>query len=192
MEVERPADRGARRAPFAVLALVWVALLVLLGALGALAGDVGDCRDLNIVELELAFTADRAQDLLDGCPDLEPLRDGLRADSLLFVPAYVVVLAFWPVVAQLQRGQAAGRVRRDRLAVGAVLVAGVLDLIENQALHQVLDDAGDGTWPAVAAAAAVPKFLLVLVAAVLGLGALRDAWRGRDGRAADAGTGGDG
>jgi hypothetical protein len=193
MEVDRSTDRRSRRAPFWALGLLWGALVVLTAGLGTMAGDVGDCRDLNVVELELAGTSGRAQDLLEGCADegadrgteptqvqLRGVRDGLNADSALFVPAYVVLIAYWPLVAQLQPGRTNAVARRARLAVGAVVAAGLLDLVENHALHQVLDDAGNDPWPLVAAVAAVPKFLLIVVASVLGLGALREVWRSRN------------
>jgi hypothetical protein len=192
MEVDRASVRRSRRAPFWALALLWVALAVLTGGLGTLAGDVGDCRDLNIVELEVAGSSDRAEELLEGCADpaadpgteptqvqLRGVRDGLNADSWFFVPSYILLIAYWPLVAQLQLGRGPQVARRSRVAVAAVVAAGLLDLLENHALHQVLDDPGEDPWPLVAAAAAVPKFLLIIVASVLGLGALREVWRTR-------------
>lgn len=132
-----------------------------------------DCSGHSIVDVELAFTADRSAEALAGC-SMGDVQSALAWD-VVFIVLYVVVLAAagrfvggsWP-----ERGLGGYRVRRLRAAgatlAGVAVGAGMLDLLENAALAIGLKDRGGavsvGTpWAEVAAIAGWTKFTLVAV-----------------------------
>jgi hypothetical protein len=118
----------------------------------------------SVVALQIAGDADRAHELLAGADQetLDDLRTGLQRDNVL-VLAYVAAAAFW-----LWYGRVNLRTRRTRrlaqVLTGAVVVAGVADLVENRALSDLLDEGGDNDAAAVVAtAAAIPKWMILAV-----------------------------
>ncbi|MEJ7584353.1 MAG: hypothetical protein WKF43_09780 [Acidimicrobiales bacterium] len=176
------------RAPGLALATpALLASLVVLGWALTQAGDVGACGDLNILELEIAGSEERAADLLRACGredagsvvdatarDFGGLHRGLHWDSWVAVPLYVLVLSSW---CWCTHWKAPPRSRTGRgllrLGVTAAVLAGLFDLIENHFLRLVLrDNPTSGSASRVAFATAVPKFVLVGFAAVVALGGL--------------------
>lgn len=117
-----------------------------------------------ILELEFAWTAQRAEVVLAGA-DLDAVRATILWD-FLFLALYASALylgSLWASgVFTSERLQQAG----PYIAIGA-LAAGVFDVVENLAMLGHLNGwLGFSGWPAVAGLMAVPKFFLVLVAIV--------------------------
>lgn len=124
----------------------------------------------GILALEFAGKGDAAKAIVDrwaACTktpgaSVSAGHHALDLDTTLFIPLYVVTVAWWC----LHVGWAAYRrsVRRSAVMVMvAVLFAGLLDEIENVALNRVI--AGDGgTWATIATAVTVPKWLILAIA----------------------------
>lgn len=172
-----------RRTLRRIVAVLGALTIVTLGV-GALAGSVPPCSTGNIVDLELARTAERATELIGGCEadGLDTLRRALRIDDLGFIPLYVVSIAAWALVAA-QRLAWSSELRRRMVlaAVPAVIAAGVFDLIENYHLRTVVDAAGASDAAGSAFTVSVVKWALVIYAFCAGTVALvrvsREAFR---------------
>jgi hypothetical protein len=152
-----PEDR--RRGVFlAVLA----ATLIVMGGLSALDGPLRtSAAPQGMVSLELAGDGARAARILDSWGER-----GRRAAALslgldcLFLVLYATANA----LACLWAGRVLAPRALARLATPLAWgqwVAGALDAVENVALAVVLVDGPAGPWPALARAAAAPKFALV-------------------------------
>lgn len=158
-----------RRFRLIVAALGVLSIVTL--AVGGVAGAVPSCATGNIVELELARTADRATELIGACDaaGLQTLSDGLRIDSFVFVPLYVATIVGWSLLgARTLQWSSPLRRRLVVGAAGATVLAGAFDLVENHFLSQVVDAAGASDAAGPAFAASVVKWLLVIAALVVG------------------------
>ncbi len=135
-----------------------------LAALAAGAVTTAAAQGFPIVDLELAGTAERADDVVRGV-DLGVVRAAIVWD-FLFIFFYTPALFFGSLWARRQFRGDFGRRAGAVIAAGG-LVAGALDLIENVAMLAYLRDPnGWGGWNPLAAAMAIPKFVLALVAVV--------------------------
>jgi hypothetical protein len=158
--------KGSKRG-FRVLVAVGVILTIATLGMGSLAGRHPSCATGSVLELEVAFTEDRAVELIGPCDEegFDVLRDGLRADNRGFVPFYVASVAFWCVLGARRLAWSSGLRRRIVwAAAGAVVVAGAFDLVENHFLANVVDAAGASSDIGVASAASVVKWVLILFA----------------------------
>lgn len=140
----------------------------------------------STVDLQVAGTSARADALLVECSRAD-ITDPLIGDSLLFVPAYVLVLG----AATALVGPLGYRVRSlRRLALpmtAAVVLAGALDLVENLSVWFGLDGQARGSLhlgdaaAAVSSVAAWPKLVLLTLAllyvAVAALGYVANPFR---------------
>lgn len=155
------------RRPLRRIVAILGGLTVVTVGVGALAGSVPPCSVGNIVDLELARTAERATELIGGCDadGLDTLRRALRIDDLGFIPLYVVSISAWVLVAA-QRLTWKSELRRRLLlgAVPAVVVAGVFDLVENHHLRTVIDAGGASDAASSAFTASIVKWILVVYA----------------------------
>jgi hypothetical protein len=145
--------------------ILWIAGLASLVGWVFLAFQDGEIRDSGgpgIVSFEVAGTADRAQEIVDEWG--EDGRDAARLSLIVdypFLIAYSLFLAVACTVASerfARRGHA-GAARVGVPLAWAQFVAGACDAIENAALLRVLDGHTD-VYPALALAAAIPKFTL--------------------------------
>jgi hypothetical protein len=116
---------------------------------------------LPIVEFELAWTSDRAMDLVAG--RTSEFRDALVADWAAFIPGYVLTIVL------CVRRQAS---RRAALLVSLLAIdAGVCDVVENWWLWRGLSDPTDHNFM-LATVFACAKFVLLVPAAVFAVRAL--------------------
>ncbi|MFV9673257.1 MAG: hypothetical protein ACNYZH_08520 [Acidimicrobiia bacterium] len=142
-----------------------------IAALAAGAITTAAAQGFPIVELELAVTAERADEVMRGA-DIDAIQAAILWD-FLFIFFYAPALFFGSLWARRQFSGDLGRRTGTVIAVGG-LIAGALDLVENVAMLAYLRDPGawDG-WNLLSAAMAIPKFILVLVAVgyiLLGIG----------------------
>ena len=139
----------------------WVVALAAI-AVGAITTSVAD--GFPILELEFAWTAERADEVLAGA-DL----DAVNATTLwdfVFLVLYSAALFLGSLWAS--EVFAGDRLRRAGrwIAFGAVY-AGILDVIENLAMLSYVNGWSEFSgWLAIAGVMAIPKFLLVFVAIV--------------------------
>lgn len=134
----------------------------------------------NMVALGLAGSHERAAAVLEtwSCEDprvdaLADASESVRRDTWFLVPAYVAAISYWCLYVHW----AAYRPAMRRLAVAAivgVVIAGALDaFVENTALQHILDGDDASGWAVIAATAALPKFVLLVVGfavSVVGIG----------------------
>ncbi|MEA3509967.1 MAG: hypothetical protein U9R51_00890, partial [Actinomycetota bacterium] len=127
-----------------------------IAALAAGAITTAAAQGFPIVDLELAGTAERANEIMRGV-DLGVVRMAILWD-FLFILFYAPALFFGSLWARRQfAGDFARRVGTV-IAIGG-LIAGALDLVENVAMLAYLRDPGGwGGWNPLAAAMAIPKF----------------------------------
>jgi hypothetical protein len=160
--------RGALR--LAVVAVILGAAGVAVGLIGRHAGFHCLPGKATTIDVEVAGTSARADPLLAACTRSQ-VTHPLLIDSVAFIPVYVIVLA----VACSVLGRIGYRVKGFRTAAysmaGLVVLAGVLDEIENGALWAGLHGSGatlhmGDTAAAIAAAAAWPKLILLGMALV--------------------------
>jgi hypothetical protein len=144
---------------FAALAvLTMVALQLLGGPLKTNASPAG------IVSFELAGSSENIERILASWDPSARVFAGLNLGlDFLFIDAYVGVIGLGCVLV----GSAFGRRVRWLGAAGgaiawAVVLAGVLDCVENYALIRLLLGSREALLPTVARWCAVPKFLIVL------------------------------
>jgi hypothetical protein len=150
---------GRRRGVFlAVLA----ATLAVMGVMGALDGPLRtSAAPQGMVSLELAGDAARAERILDSWG---ARGQRMAALSLGLDVLFLVLYATANALACLWAGRVLAPRALARLATPLAWgqwLAGGLDAVENAALAVVLLDGPAGPWPALARAAAVPKFALV-------------------------------
>jgi len=135
-----------------------------LAALAAGAVTTAAAQGFPIVDLELAGTVERADDVVRGV-DLDTVRAAILWD-FLFIFFYAPALFFGSLWARRQFGGDFGRRAGTVIAAGG-LVAGALDMIENVAMLGYLNAVGGwGGWPLLSAVMAIPKFVLAFVAIV--------------------------
>ena len=142
--------------------------------------DPGNGNVPGIVALEFAGEKDPAEAIIRGWPDVDDgtpadrARDSLQRD-LVFIALYVVTLGYWCTYSSWLSHRPKVRRLARRLAVAAV-VAGLLDCVENHFLRRMVDatevSAADARW---ATAAAITKWVLVLLAGVCAAGAFFSA-----------------
>jgi hypothetical protein len=170
---------------------LWLLAVVALGLLAVLAvldGRMQDAGGHGIVDFELAFGSDRAQEILsawgtDG-------RDAARLSLWLDFP-YLAAYGLFLWLAVLALGDALSGRGRERFARPAraiallPLVAAACDVVEDVFLLLVLGGHADTIGPPLAGAFATVKFLCLAVAVLYllaGLGAVVLARRGADAR----------
>ena len=145
-------------------------LTVVTLAASVAAGRMPGCATGTIVELELARTEERAVELIGGCDEegLDEIRTALWVDDLVFVPLYVLTVGFWSLAGARQLEWSSRR-RRTMVLAGApaIVVAGLLDLVENHHLATVVDAAGASPAIADAFTASVAKWLLAAYGVVV-------------------------
>ncbi len=138
---------------------LWAIAALAVGAITTAAA-----KGFPIVDLELAGTAERAGDVIRGA-DLDEVRAAIAWD-FLFIFFYSPALFFGSLWARRQFTGDFGRRAGTLIAAGG-LIAGALDMVENVAMLAYLRDPGAwGGWNLLAAATAIPKFVLALVAVV--------------------------
>jgi hypothetical protein len=153
----------------------------------------------DIVRVELAGDPISLQRLVigerseaDAVANIQAYLDSLPYDRYVFIPAYVVGLG---LVLWVGRSALPGRrLRRlSSILLGATVLAGLLDLVEDHGLavalaqlgaHPLGPDGVSGSWLAIAKGAAIGKFVLLGPAAAVGLAAGIAAVR-RSGHAPD-------
>jgi hypothetical protein len=157
---ERLTARARRRALFVLAALAF-ALMLALASLDA--GLRTKAAPNGIVSFEFAGDAATAGSMLEAWGEAGRARaERILWLDFLFLATYAPGLSLLCAAASDRE-----RARGSRLAnAGAalawgLLLAGVLDAIENLALVRTLNAAEPGLWPALAAACAWPKFALV-------------------------------
>lgn len=164
-----PNRRGVAFAAALTLTLaVWIVLSVANAPLRTSAAPAG------IISLELAGTVERAASILASwsAPQREAAAFGLGLDFLfLFLYPITISIGCRMVARRIAPHSARWSLVGTALAL-AVPLCIVLDSIENAALWRMLALGPMSPWPAVAAAAAYPKFALVL----LGIGYLIVGW----------------
>jgi hypothetical protein len=135
-----------------------------IAALAAGAVTTAAAQGFPIVDLELAGTSERAGEVIRGA-DLDVVRMAIAWD-FLFIFFYAPALFFGSLWARRQFIGDFARRAGTVIAAGG-LIAGVLDMVENVAMVAYLRDPGGwGGWNPLAAAMAIPKFVLALVAIV--------------------------
>ncbi len=132
-----------------------------IAALVAGTATTAAAQGFPIVDLELAGTAERANDIVRGV-DLSVIRTAILWD-FLFILFYAPALFLGSLWARRQFVGEPGRKAGTVIAAGG-LAAGVLDMIENVAMLGYLD--GRTAWIPLSAAMAIPKFILAFVAIV--------------------------
>lgn len=160
----------AQSLAFTVLLLVMLVLFTFLMVLGEPMRT--DAAPQGIVSFELARTGDRAGEILDSWPqsvrNMALLQTGI---DYLFLVVYPALLSLGCVlVARRLRERAAGLSRLGVVLAWLVLLAGVLDAIENVALIRMLLSGPSDAMAGLAWACAVPKFALVAIAALYAVG----------------------
>lgn len=134
---------------------LWTVLALIAGAFTIAAAD-----GFPIVDLELAWTAERADDVTRGA-DIGAVRSAILWD-FAFIVLYAVALSTGALWARRQFRNPAGAAVGAVVAVGGI-AAGIFDVVENLSMLGYLDDWGSWNgWIALAGAMAVPKFLLAL------------------------------
>ncbi len=128
----------------------------------------------GIVSFELAGSADRAARIVDSWSPAARER-AMLIQGLDYL--YLFVYSAWLSLActRIRRRHGGWFARIGSGLAWAVLAAGALDALENLALIQILMSGASEGWARLAWASAVPKFVLVLLAAaylLLGIGAL--------------------
>ncbi|HEX9636742.1 MAG TPA: hypothetical protein VGB99_04365 [Acidobacteriota bacterium] len=140
----------------------------LLWQLSRLDVELRSAGNLGMLNLELAWTAERAQEVRDSWPTAgDPMLWELARRSLhldfLFIPAYGL---FYLGLAVLARRQLLARARRGwRWMIAFPVAAMLLDVIENVGLLWILHGEGrPSAWVvALVSGAATLKFLLLLI-----------------------------
>ncbi len=134
---------------------LWALLALVAGAV-----TVATAEGFPIVDLELAWTVDRADEVVAGTA-IDIIRRTIAWD-FLFIALYALALSTGSLWA---RRQFVGQLIRGTgvvLATGGVVV-GVFDIIENVAMLGYLNGWSSWTgWIPLAGAMAVPKFALAL------------------------------
>jgi len=145
---------------FAGLAVLTLLTLQLLG--GPLRTDASPA---GIVSYELAGTVERSERILESWDPTARVFAGLNLGlDFLFIDAYVGAIGLGCVLV----GMGLGRRSRSLGAAGsylawAIVLAGVLDCLENYALVRLLLGSRQAWLAAAAQWCAAPKFLIVLV-----------------------------
>ncbi len=135
-----------------------------IAALAAGAVTTAAAQGFPIVDLELAGTVERADQVMLGV-DPGVVRAAILWD-FRYIFFYAPALFFGSLWARRQLAGDFGRRAGTVIAAGG-LIAGVLDLIENVAMLAYLRDPNAwGGWNPLAAVMAIPKFILALVAVV--------------------------
>ncbi|MEN8235145.1 MAG: hypothetical protein ABFR89_09520 [Actinomycetota bacterium] len=133
-----------------------------IGALVAWAITAAAGKGFAIIELELAGSAAKADEVMRGA-DVDAVRATILWD-FLFLALYAPTLFFGSLWAREQfRSPLQQKVGLAAAAGG--LVAGLLDVIENLAMLGYLNDWGGlSDWMPLAAVMAIPKFAFVVFA----------------------------
>lgn len=135
-----------------------------IAALAAGAVTTAAAQGFPIVDLELAGTAERADDVMRGA-DPDTVRAAILWD-FLFIFFYAPALFFGSLWARRHFVGDLGRGAGTVIAAGG-LIAGALDMIENVAMLGYLSGAGGWSgWNLVSLTMAAPKFFLAFVAIV--------------------------
>lgn len=159
---------------------LWAALALITGAV-----TIAAAGGFNIVDLELAGTLERADEVVVGV-DAGTIQAAIYWD-FLFIVFYALALCTGALWARgLFGGGIASRIGMP-VAIGAVL-AGALDIVENLSMLGYLNGWSSWAgWIPLARVMAVSKFLLVFVAIVyvlvgIGIRAVRSLSGGATGR----------
>src|SRR4051794_25773567 len=177
--------RRSPRALFAAL-VVGTALVAVALAAAAYTGDPDPgaaCRRSGIVPLELAGDEESAAHIVGDwtCPDRgqtveqaeSAAERALARDTFLFIPLYVLSIGYWCFYASWYAHTERAR-NSARLLTYGIVVAGMLDVIENVALYGVVH--GHANRAVLATAVSIPKWVLVIVGVARGLQAFGGAW----------------
>ncbi|MGB9357133.1 MAG: hypothetical protein WCC01_01120 [Acidimicrobiia bacterium] len=144
---------------------LWAALALVTGAI-----TVSAAGSFNIVDLELAGTLERADEVTAGT-DPGTIRMAIYWD-FVFIFSYVLALSSGSLWTRRQFPNGFGSKLGLPIAIGAV-TAGVFDVVENLAMLGYLNGWGEWTgWIAVARAMAIPKFILVFISIAYILGGI--------------------
>lgn len=136
----------------------WWLWAILALATGALTVAVAD--GFPIIDLELAWTVERADDVTRGA-DVGTIRSAILWD-FAFIFFYALALFAGALWARRQFRSPPAAAMGSVVAIGGV-VAGLLDVVENLSMLGYLNSWGDWDgWITLAGVMAVPKFLLAL------------------------------
>ena len=135
---------------------LWAAVALVAGAV-----TIAAAKGFNIVDLELAGSVERADEVVANT-DVDTIRLAIYWD-FVFILFYALALSTGSLWARRQFADGFGSSIGIPVACGA-LVAAALDIVENVSMLGYLNGWGDWTgWIPVARAMAIPKFLLVFV-----------------------------
>ena len=150
-----------RRRVFVALALLAIALTLLMNALGAPLRTAA--APLGIISYEFAGTIPAASDILSSWGPRGQALAGLSLGlDFLYIVAYASTISLGCVlVAQRWLDRSRWMAVFGVALSWAVLVAGLLDVIENVALIQVLLGSSSESWPVLARWCAAGKFAIV-------------------------------
>lgn len=138
-----------------------------------------DQSGTTILAFEFATTPDRAEEILDGWgrAGRAGAEQSIRID-FAFIVAYACLISLG--TATVASWKTGWRARLGWWLAGLVIVAGLLDVIENVLLLRVIDGyhqgAIGGTAPALAAGAAGIKFSIVIVASLYIMVGVIEKW----------------
>ena len=132
---------------------LWAILALVAGGFTIAAAD-----GFPIVDLELAWTVEQADDLTRGA-DVDTIRSAILWD-FAFIFFYALALSAGALWARKQFRSSVGSAAGTVVAVGGA-IAGIFDVVENLSMLGYLNGWGDWAgWIALAGTMAVPKFLL--------------------------------
>jgi len=144
--------------PFFSLTLVLISIFVITGApLETSEAPFG------IVSFEIAGSVPRSKAILASWDSIarERATFGLGLD-FLFIPLYAGTIALGcAMTGDVLRQRNKSKVSLSGYLAWGVLLAGLLDVVENTALTVILFGSVSAPWPQIAAACAVPKFILI-------------------------------
>ena len=168
--------------PFAWIHAEWRVRVWIFAAVGAILLMVGmqllsgalvtDAAPAGIVSYEFAGSLPAARAILDSWNADARVHAGLSLGlDYLFLVLYALAIGLGCTLVAGALEQRAPFLARVGLLLGwGLLVAALLDALENYALIRMLLGSDGAAWPAVASAAAGPKFALVALGLVYVLG----------------------
>jgi hypothetical protein len=166
MKIPPPFDRIPERRRGVVVGLLFVVALMLIVAIDIVDQPVARRLAHGIVDIEMPWTSSGAEQVLRNLGDA-----GIAAARRSTLLDFLFLLVYPPALSLLcVMSTTPGNPRMSKIALGtawAVLLAAPLDAFENFCMLRLLAGVTDAPWPQLGSVAAVLKFALVLVAAVM-------------------------
>ena len=134
-----------------------------LNVVGALL--VTEVAPAGIISYELAGEVTKAQDILDSWDTNARLRAAfVQGFDFLFIPVYVAAIGVGcGIASKLIRVKSRPLASLGTILAWAIILAGILDIIENIALVIMLLDMAAAPLPQIAFWCAGPKFMIILL-----------------------------